>query len=81
MSKNFRLQFAFKERIVSSRCELLAPDNLMPWPAIRRPSSVRRPSVVHCPLLAFHIFDISSKTLRQIELLLGTKCGRYRGDL
>ena len=35
-------------------------------------SVVHRPSaVVHRPLLAFHIFDISSKTVSRIELILG----------
>ena len=33
--------------------ELLAPDKLLPWPAIRRPSSVRPSSIVPCKLFTF----------------------------
>ena len=33
--------------------ELLAPDKRLPWPAIRRPSSVRPSSIVPCKLFTF----------------------------
>ena len=49
----------------------------MPWPVVRRLSSVVRcPSSVVRPALAFHIFDISSRIVSRIELKLG---GRYCG--
>ena len=41
----------------------------MPWPVVRHPSVVS-------PLLAFHIFDISSRSISWIELKLsGWHCG------